>query len=201
MTLMPGRRDAHPIDQVPELPARQRIDAGRRLVEDQQIRIVDQRAAQPELLPHAAGQLLCRPIGERREAGAVEQFGDAPLALVARLPEQAAEELDVLAHAEVGIEVLAEALRHVGDARSRPRARCAGVSPCRRRAREPGRLWIRRAPAMMPSKVDLPTPSGPINPTVQSLGIVERDRIERASGTVSMSDVAEPGDRASHAGS
>ena len=34
------------------------------------------------------------------------------------LSEQAAEELDVLADAEIGIEVLAEPLRHVGDARA-----------------------------------------------------------------------------------
>ena len=68
-----GAARAHAVDQFPELPARQRIDAGRRLVEDQQVGIVDQRAAQAELLPHAAGQLLRRPVGERREAGAVEQ--------------------------------------------------------------------------------------------------------------------------------
>ena len=113
-----GAARAHAIDQFPELAARQRVDAGRRLVEDQQIGIVDQRAAQPELLPHAARQFLCRPVGERREPGAVEQLGDAPFPFGAGLSEQAAEELDVLADAEVGIEVLAEALRHIGDARA-----------------------------------------------------------------------------------
>ena len=71
---------AHALDQFPELAARQRIDAGRRLVEDQQIGVVDQRAAKAELLPHAARQLLRRAVGERREPGAVEQLGDAPLA-------------------------------------------------------------------------------------------------------------------------
>ena len=45
-------------------------------------------------------------------------FRDVPLALGAGLPKQAAEELDILADAEVGIEVLAETLRHVGDART-----------------------------------------------------------------------------------
>ena len=57
-------------------------------------------------------------MGERRKASALKQLGDAPLSLVTRLPEQPPEELDVLAHAEVGIEVLAEALRHIGDARA-----------------------------------------------------------------------------------
>ena len=40
------------------------------------------------------------------------------VALGTGLPEQAAEKFDVLADAEVGIEVLAEALRHVGDPRT-----------------------------------------------------------------------------------
>src|SRR5262249_28061408 len=50
-----GRRDDHAhgrtpgsdrIDQLPELPARERIDAGRRLVENEEVRIVHQRAAE-----------------------------------------------------------------------------------------------------------------------------------------------------------
>ena len=125
--LMLGRRARIRVDQLPELPARQRVDAGRRLVEDQKVGIVDQRAAKAELLPHAARELPGRPVGERREPGAVEQLGDAPLPLGAGLPEQSAEKLDVLAHAEVGIEVLAEALRHVGDARA---DRCAVRGIC-----------------------------------------------------------------------
>ena len=55
-----GTARAHAVDQQPELAARQRIDAGRRLVEDEQVRVVDQRAAQPELLLHAAGELAGR---------------------------------------------------------------------------------------------------------------------------------------------
>ena len=42
------------VDQLPELPPRQRIDPCRRLVEDQEIGIVDQRAAERQLLLHAA---------------------------------------------------------------------------------------------------------------------------------------------------
>ena len=81
---MPGRRTRIRSIRVPELAARQRIDAGRRLVEDQQIGIVNQRAAQPELLAHAAGELPGRPVRERREPSALKQLGDAPVALVAR---------------------------------------------------------------------------------------------------------------------
>ena len=49
-----------------------------------------------ELLLHAAGELAGRPVGEGREAGAAQQFVDAPRALVGALAEQAAEEVDVL---------------------------------------------------------------------------------------------------------
>ena len=81
-----------------------------------------QRAAQAEFLPHAARQLLGRTIVERRETGAVQQFRNAPLALVARLPEQTAEKFDVLPDGEVRIEIFAKPLRHVGDPRT---YRCA----------------------------------------------------------------------------
>ena len=127
---MPGAARADAVDQFPELAARQRIDAGGRLVQDQQIGIVNQRAAQAELLPHAARQLLRRPICKGRQPGAVQQFRDPPVALVAGLPEQAAEKLDVLADAQVRIEILAQALRHVGDPRTyrRPVLRVGDVA-------------------------------------------------------------------------
>ena len=111
---------SHTLDQLPELPARQRIDAGRRLIEDQEIGIVDEAAAKTKLLAHAAGELLRQAIAEGRKPGAVQQFGDSRVPLRGRLPEQPAEKLDVLADSEVGVEVLAQALRHVGDARADP---------------------------------------------------------------------------------
>ena len=53
------------LDEFPELPSRQRVDAGGGLVEDQQVGIVDQRATEAELLLHAAGQLAGEALGER----------------------------------------------------------------------------------------------------------------------------------------
>jgi hypothetical protein len=79
---------------------------------------VDQRAAQAEFLPHAAGQFLGRAVGERRQAGAAQKFGDTPVPLGLRLSEQTAEEFDVFADAQIGIEILAEPLRHEGDMRT-----------------------------------------------------------------------------------
>ena len=67
------------LDQLPELPARQRIDAGRRLVEDEQVRVVDQRAAQAEFLLHAAGELAGGPVEEGGQPGCLRQLVDAPL--------------------------------------------------------------------------------------------------------------------------
>ena len=52
----------------------------------------------------------------RSANGAGEQFGNARLSLAAGVPEQTAEKFDVFADAEVGIEVPAQALRHIGDA-------------------------------------------------------------------------------------
>ena len=61
---------------------------------------------------------LGRPVRERRKAGASQQLRYAQIPLARGLAEQPAEKLDILADAKVRIEVLAEALRHVGDARA-----------------------------------------------------------------------------------
>ena len=104
------------VDEVPELPPRQRVDAGRGLVQDEQIRIVDERTAKTELLLHSAGELTGRAILERIKRGGGQEFGDAGAALGSRLSEQPAEEVDILENAERRIEIAAEPLRHVGNA-------------------------------------------------------------------------------------
>ena len=120
-----GDHDAHAgpigadlIDQVPELPARQRIDAGRRLIEDQEVRVMDQRAAEAELLLHAAGQLAGRPVRKRAEPGGAQQSVDAALSLLPPVAEQTAEKIHVLHHREDRVEVLPQPLRHIGDPRA-----------------------------------------------------------------------------------
>ena len=109
-------------DQFPELVARQRVDASGGLIEDQQVGVVDQRAAQAELLFHAAGELARRAFGEGGQAGTVGEVGDTPLALLGILAEQPTEEVQVLEYGEGRVEILAQALRHVGDARTDPAA-------------------------------------------------------------------------------
>ena len=63
---------AHTVDQLPELAARQRVDAGGWLVKDQEIRIVDKAATKPKLLSHAARQFLRRTVRKRCEPGTLE---------------------------------------------------------------------------------------------------------------------------------
>ena len=172
-----GPARAHALDQLPELPARERIDPGRRLVEDEQVRIVDQAAAQPELLPHPARKLLGRAVGERREAGAGEQFGDLSIARLFRMAEQAPEELDVLAHAEVGIEVLSQALRHVGDARTDVGA-VVGVAHVAAEHVDRARLDLARAGDQAEQR-GLADAVGPDEADHAAGGDVERDRVER----------------------
>ena len=113
-----GPAGADAVDEFPELTPRQRVDARGRLVEDQQVRLVDQRAAEAELLLHAAGQLIDAAVPERRESGRAQQHGDSPLAFGALLAEQAPEEIDVIEHRERAVQVLAEPLRKIGDART-----------------------------------------------------------------------------------
>ena len=186
-------------DQLPELPARERIDARGRLVEDQQVGIVDERAAQAELLLHPARQLARRALLERVEAGRGEKVGDAPSALRRPLAEQAAVEVDVLEHAQRRVEVAAETLRHVGDARRLPRAvaplghvaaehrHAAGLNPAHAgHEREQGRL----ADAVRPDDSDH-----------AAGGKIERHVVEGARPAVAMRDVLQPGDdgRVAHA--
>jgi hypothetical protein len=76
-----GALRAHAIDQVPKLSARQRIDSGRRLIENEEVGIVDEGTADSKLLPHAAGELSGEPISKLAKAGAIEEFANTPVAL------------------------------------------------------------------------------------------------------------------------
>ena len=98
-----GDQDAHPapagadvVNELPELSARQRINTGRRLVENEQVRIVDQRAAKPELLLHAAGKLAGGTIHEWRQAGAFEQFRYARCPFGLGLAKEPPEKIHIL---------------------------------------------------------------------------------------------------------
>ena len=64
------------VDQRPELSPRQRIDSGRGFVEDEEVRVVDQGTAEPDLLLHAARKLAGRATMKRSESRGLEQLLD-----------------------------------------------------------------------------------------------------------------------------
>jgi len=71
---------AREIDQqFPEPVARQRVDAGGRLVEDQHLRLVNDRDSERQPLTDAERQVLCALVDVVCETEAPYQFGDARL--------------------------------------------------------------------------------------------------------------------------
>ena len=113
-----GAINADTVNKIPELRSRQRVHAGRRLIENQKIRVMDQRAAQAELLLHAPGEFACRALQEFEQPGGLGELIDALAALCGSMTEQAREELQILLDRERRIQVLAQPLRHIGDARA-----------------------------------------------------------------------------------
>jgi hypothetical protein len=93
------------VDEVPELTARKRIHARRRFVENEQIRIVDERATEAELLLHAPGKFACGTILERIQSRGCQELGDPGPPLGLRLAEQTAEEIDILEDAKRRVKI------------------------------------------------------------------------------------------------
>ena len=102
------------VDQAPELAPRQRIDAAGRLVEEQDRRLVEDRAAERQPLPPAAGEVA----RQRRLAAA--QAGHLDHELAARGERRAGQPVDAAPERDVLIDgeqlVQREPLRHVADA-------------------------------------------------------------------------------------
>ena len=100
----------------PEVAPRYRVDAGGGFVEDDQFRLVNQRAGERQFLFHAAGQMFHRPPAELGETGDREQpllaFGQRGC----RNQPQLGEEIDVFLDREFGVQVQAQPLRHEAEA-------------------------------------------------------------------------------------
>ena len=97
--------------QLPELTARHRVDAGRRLVEQNQLGLVHQRAGERQLLLHAAGEAIRQTVAERCELRHLEE--PAATSLVVRDAMDLGEEGHVLVDREIAVQ--AEALGQVTD--------------------------------------------------------------------------------------
>src|SRR3990170_2239013 len=111
--LIPGQSG----DDLPEVPPRQRIHAGRRLVQQEHVREMDERTGQAELLPHAAGEVPRQAVRRRSQAGDLQEGGPVFAESVFGHAAQFGKEAQVLVHGQVVVEVEPQALRHVPDAR------------------------------------------------------------------------------------
>ena len=88
---------------------------------------MDQGAAKTKLLLHTARKFTRWSIRKRSQAGTLQQFADATLALLPVLTEQTAKKVNVLEYRKCRIEVLSESLRHIRNARTSHRpVRCVG---------------------------------------------------------------------------
>ena len=118
-----GGRDerGHPLDDLPfcqngpEVPPRNRVDAGRGFVQNSQLRLMNQRADQPEFLFHAARELLHQPSAKTLQAGDRQQSRFAFTKVGLGHQPEPGEEVDVLLHGELGVEIESQSLGEKSD--------------------------------------------------------------------------------------
>ena len=159
-----GQHDGHALLLEPEQPVPHdvpglRVEPGRRLVEQQHLGPVDQRAGDGQPALHAAGEVLdlgLRLLGELHE---LEQLVDALAHLGARDPEVAAVDVEVVAHVELGVEGVL--LRAHPDAARGSRAR---RWPGRGRGSAASPPLTGETAAIIRIVEDLPAPLGPRKP-------------------------------------
>src|SRR5512145_2041163 len=96
---------------VPELAPRLRVDAGGRLVEQQQLRLMQQACTQGQALFPTARQRACELRLPLEQAQAFQRPINASRTVVERVDPR--HELEILANAQILVE--AEALGHVAD--------------------------------------------------------------------------------------
>ena len=109
-------------DDVPHLVARARVEAGGRLVEEQQLGRDDDAGGDVQPAAHAAGVVLDQPAGRVLEAERLEQLVGAGLGAPPREAEQPAEQDQVLAAGQVLVdrgELAGQADRRRGPRRPR----------------------------------------------------------------------------------
>ena len=105
-----------PEQPVPQDVPRLRVEPGRRLVEQQDAGVVDEGARDGEAALHAPREIVDLALGPVGELGELEQLVGALAQMLERQAEVAAVDDEVLAHPQLGVEVVG--LRH--DAEVRP---------------------------------------------------------------------------------
>ena len=98
---------------IPEFAAGDRIDAGGRLIEENNLGRMDQCAREREFLLHAARQRLRQAFSKRGQPRKIEQF--VPPFLIALDPVNLGKEFDIFVYGQIAIQ--REGLREVADAR------------------------------------------------------------------------------------
>ncbi len=96
------------------------------------------------------------------------------------------------AHAEIGIEILPQPLRHIGDLRTNGGAMARVAEIAAKDIHLP--LWMRRAPVSSASREDLPTPSGTDQPHHPAFRDRERHVIKRNGLAVTQRNSANSAD-------
>ena len=122
--------------EVEDLDDAERIDRGRRLVEDQQVRRLDQRVGDAEPLAHAARVLLDRVVGPIGQPDLLEDLVDGRLGLVAPQPVEAGRVAQVLAAGQSAVEAdrvgqVADPALDLARLPGRVEAHHAGLARCR----------------------------------------------------------------------
>ena len=125
-------------DEPPELARGERVHPGRRLVEEQHLRVADQPAREMEALLHAARELLDALVRALGEADPLLQRLCSTLHLEGGEPVERAPVLQVLARSQAGVEA---ALAAEDDSDQRPHCLCLGDDvvaehPCRAACRQ-----------------------------------------------------------------
>ena len=93
-----------PVQPVPQLVPCLRVQAGRRLVQEQEVGLVDERAGDRDPSFHAAGQWLHRGLRAIRQLDEFEKLVRATAGLAIGQSEIAAVDHQVLADAELRVE-------------------------------------------------------------------------------------------------
>ena len=169
---------AHDLAQVAR---RLRVQAARRLVEEQHARRVEQRAREQQALAHAGRERLDLALGDLAQA----HLARAPRAArPLRQPVERAEELEVLLRRRALVDV-----RRLGDEvdlrRGSPRARAArrGRAPCARP------LVGFARPVRIRIIVDLPAPLWPSRPKISPGAASQADAVERVDVAVVLGQI------------
>src|SRR5262249_42556539 len=87
-------------------------------VENQQVWVVNQGAAQTQFLFHSAGEFPRWAAGKLPQSRRSQQLRDAPRPLGHGLSEKLAEEIDVLVAGKRRVKGFSQALAHVGVSRA-----------------------------------------------------------------------------------